>query len=216
MEINLPYPVDAATHFALTRGHKRTGTRAQVWSTRSIGTQSDWSRKTRRDGTAVSGAHCRRRAKGGRTIRGCPGPPASDGQQLTSCLHPWSEFSKSHLQKRFGIVDGGPTSYSLGIEVVRDMDERPLELHQQKYIRKVLLKFSQYMPKSTWNGKEFTFMHFTPTAHPTSFQNMPHVDEPVTMEDKKMMGELPYASVIGYLEYLNPCTRYVLSKLSQC
>ena len=44
---------------------------------------------------------------------------------------------KCHLQKKFGIVDDGPTSYFLGIQVVRDMEGRVLELHRQKYIRKI-------------------------------------------------------------------------------
>ena len=62
-------------------------------------------------------------------------------------------------------------------------------------------------------------MHYTPTICPSSFQNIFYVDEPVTSEDKELMSKLPYASVIGHLQYLNTCTRpdlaYVLSKLSQ-
>ena len=38
------------------------------------------------------------------------------------------------LQKHFGVVDDGRTSDFLGIEVVRDTEERILELYQQKYI----------------------------------------------------------------------------------
>ena len=62
-------------------------------------------------------------------------------------------------------------------------------------------------------------MHYTPTVHPTVMQNMSIVDSPVTDEDKELMSQLPYASVVGHLQYLNTCTRpdlaYVLSKLSQ-
>ena len=62
-------------------------------------------------------------------------------------------------------------------------------------------------------------MYYTPTMHQSSFQNMSHVDEPVSAEDKELMSKLPHAFVIGHLQYLNTCTRpdlaYVLSKLSR-
>ena len=80
-------------------------------------------------------------------------------------------------------------------------------------------KFSQYMLKATRNEKKFTLMHYTPTVHPKVFQNMSHIDEPETEEDKEMMSELSYASFVGHLQYLNSCTQpdlaYDLSKLSQ-
>ena len=82
------------------------------------------------------------------------------------------------------------------------MEGRILELHQQNYIRKVLLMFDGFTPKSKKKGEEFTLMHYTPTMHPTLFQNMSHVDEPVSMEDKELMSKLPYASVISPLQYL--------------
>ena len=63
------------------------------------------------------------------------------------------------------------------------------------------------MPKGKRDGQEFTHMHYTPFAHPTVMQNMSHVDEPVADEDKELMSQLPYASVIGHLQYLNTCTR---------
>ena len=48
---------------------------------------------------------------------------------------------------------------------------------------------------------------------------MSHISEPVTAEDKELMSQLPSASVIGHLQYLNTCTRpnlaCVLIKLSQ-
>ena len=100
-------------------------------------------------------------------------------------------------------MDDGPTSYFLGIEVVRDMEGGVLEVHQQKYIRKTLLTFDEFLPKSKKNGEELVLMHYTPTIHPSSFQNMSHVDEPVSAEDKELMSKLPFASVIGHLLYLN-------------
>ena len=75
------------------------------------------------------------------------------------------------------------------------------------------------LPKSKRDGEEFLLMHYAPTMHPASFQSMSHVDEPVTAAGKELMSKLPYASVIGHLQYLNTCTRpdsaYVLSKLSR-
>ena len=91
-------------------------------------------------------------------------------------------------------------------------------MHQQKYILKILLKFDQYLPKGKRNGEEFTHMHYTPTSHPTFMQSMSVIFSPVTDEDKALMAQLPYNSVVGHLQYLNTCTRpdlaYVLSKLS--
>ena len=91
--------------------------------------------------------------------------------------------------------------------MVRDTKGKILELHQQKYIRKILLKFDQYLPKRKHDGQEFTHMHYTPTVHPTVMQNMSIVDSPETDEDKELMSQLPYASVVGHLQYLNTCTR---------
>ena len=82
------------------------------------------------------------------------------------------------LQKRFGIVDDGPTSYFLGIEVVRDTNGRIMELHQ-------------YLPKGKRDGKEFTHMFYSPTTHPSFMQNMSIIDSPVTREDKALMSHLP-------------------------
>ena len=71
----------------------------------------------------------------------------------------------------------------------------------------------EFLPKSQRDGEEFVLMY------PTSFQNMSHVDEPVSAEEMELMCKLPYVSVIGHLQYLNTCTRpdlaYVVSKPSQ-
>ena len=53
--------------------------------------------------------------------------------------------------------------------MVRIKGERILELHQQKFIRKILLTFDADMPKSKRNGEEFTLMHCTPAMHPQLF-----------------------------------------------
>ena len=60
----------------------------------------------------------------------------------------------------FGIVDDGPTSYFLGTEVVRDMQGIILELHQQKYIRKTLLTFDEFLPKSKKKCDDNVLMHY--------------------------------------------------------
>ena len=70
-----------------------------------------------------------------------------DDTNVMSSSLPCVLWLKSILHKRFGTVDDGPTSYFLGIEVVRDTKGGILELHQQKYLRKILLKFDQYLPK---------------------------------------------------------------------
>ena len=69
---------------------------------------------------------------------------------------------KCHLQKRIGVVDDGPTSYFLEIEVVGDMQGRFLELYQRKYITKILLTFNQYMPELLLEIEVVGDMHHTP------------------------------------------------------
>ena len=95
-----------------------------------------------------------------------------DDTNIMSASLPRVLWLKCHLQKEFGIVDDGPTSYFLGIEVVRDMGGRILELHQQKYIRKILLTFDKFLPKSKKDGEEFVLMHYTPTICPSSAQHL--------------------------------------------
>ena len=41
------------------------------------------------------------------------------------------------LDAEYGIEDFGPTSYFLGIELVRDKSKKVMEIHQQRFIRKV-------------------------------------------------------------------------------
>ena len=69
-----------------------------------------------------------------------------DDTSILSASLPRVLWLKCHLQKEFGIVDDGPTSYFLGIGVVRDMEGKFLELYQQKYIRKILLTFDEFLP----------------------------------------------------------------------
>ena len=56
-----------------------------------------------------------------------------DDTNIMSASLPQVLWLKRCLQKEFGIVDDGPTSYFLGIEVVGDMAGIILDLHQQKY-----------------------------------------------------------------------------------
>ena len=92
-----------------------------------------------------------------------------DDTNIMSASLPRVLWLKGYLQEEFGIVDDGPTSYFLGNEVVRDMAGRILELYHQKYIRKILLTFDKFLPKSKKEGEEFVLLHYTPTICPSSF-----------------------------------------------
>ena len=108
-----------------------------------------------------------------------------DDTSIMSASLPRVLWLKCHLQKEFGIMDDGPTSYFLGIEVVWDMGGRILELHQQKYIRKLCLhSISSYL--SSIRMEKNSCLCTTPRQlvhhHFGTF-----VDEPVTNEDKELM-----------------------------
>ena len=79
-----------------------------------------------------------------------------------------------------------------------------MELHQQKYFRKILLKFGHYMPKGQRDGQDFTDVHYTSSAYLSVMQNTSYVDEPVTDEDKELMSQLPYASVLAIFKTPTP------------
>ena len=109
---------------------------------------------------------------------------------------------KAILEKRFGIVDDGPTNFFLGIAVFCDTKGRILELHQQKYICKILLQFNQvpFVQVRQRGGVCLHGLHFNLSSH--FHENMSVINN----------------SVVGHLQYLNTCTRLdlasVLFKLS--
>ena len=107
----------------------------------------------------------------------------------------------------------------LGIEVVCNVDGRILELCQQKYIRKILSTFEEYLP-TVMVGRDSLALqprHFPP-ANTQEFAKLLLADSPQTDKDIATMSRLPYGSVIGHLQYVNTCTypdlAYVISKLS--
>ena len=60
------------------------------------------------------------------------------------------------------------------------------------------------MPNGKRDGQEFTNVHYTSSAYLSVMQNMSYVDEPLTDEDKELMSQLPYASVLAIFKTPTP------------
>ncbi|KAL0307710.1 UNVERIFIED_CONTAM: Retrovirus-related Pol polyprotein from transposon TNT 1-94, partial [Sesamum angustifolium] len=102
--------------------------------------------------------------------------------------------TKVFLAKNFEMKDMGEASYVIGIEIHRDRSKRILGLSQKAYIEKVLAKFRMSACSSTAapivKGDKFG-IHQSP-------QN--------SLEENQMKN-VPYASVVGSLMYVQVCTR---------
>ncbi|KAL0300300.1 UNVERIFIED_CONTAM: Retrovirus-related Pol polyprotein from transposon TNT 1-94 [Sesamum angustifolium] len=102
--------------------------------------------------------------------------------------------TKVFLAKNFEMKDMGEASYVIGIEIHRDRSKRILGLSQKAYIEKVLAKFRMSACSSTAapivKGDKFG-IHQSP-------QN--------SLEENQMKN-IPYASVVGSLMYVQVCTR---------
>ena len=100
---------------------------------------------------------------------------------------------KIWLSSKFDMKDLSETSYILGIKLWRDQKNRMLGLSQVGYIDKILARFSMQ------NSKEglLPFKLGVPLSGG---------QRPKTLEEEKMMGQIPYASVVGSLMYDMLCT----------
>ncbi|WJX48823.1 hypothetical protein P8452_35337 [Trifolium repens] len=101
---------------------------------------------------------------------------------------------KNTLSESFAMKDLGEARKILGIEIVRDRNEKKLYLSQEKYVEKVLRRFSMDKAKAV----------SIPLA---SHFKLSHKLCPSTDEEKLSMKSIPYSSAVGSLMYAMVCTR---------
>ncbi|KAK8957035.1 hypothetical protein KSP39_PZI000307 [Platanthera zijinensis] len=101
---------------------------------------------------------------------------------------------KRQLSSKFEMKDLGPAKTILGMHIRRDRGTRFLWLSQERYIRKVLQRFSMDQAKKVSTPLA---AHFKLTANQC----------PSTPEEKEAMQKAPYASAVGSLMYAMVCTR---------
>jgi hypothetical protein len=101
---------------------------------------------------------------------------------------------KNTLSESFAMKDLGEARKILGIEIVRDRNEKKLYLSQEKYVEKVLRRFSMDKAKAV----------SIPLA---SHFKLSHKLCPSTDEEKLSMKNIPYSSGVGSLMYAMVCTR---------
>lgn len=101
---------------------------------------------------------------------------------------------KRQMSEEFEMKDMGAAKQILGMSIIRDRSEGTLKLSQEKYIEKLLQKFSVQDAKT----------RSTPLA--THF-NLTKKQSPKMDEGKKDMAKVPYASAVGSLMYAMVCTR---------
>lgn len=122
-----------------------------------------------------------------------PSPSASD------------QFVKE-LGQHFELRDLGPTSWLLGIQIIRDRPNRTLSLSQRQYIVDMLdtYGFTDYSPVQT---------PMLPNTHLSTS------DSPTTPEARAEMQNIPYINAVGALMYLAVSTRpdiaYTVSTLAR-
>ena len=101
---------------------------------------------------------------------------------------------KQWLGKCFAMKDLGEAETILGIRIYRDRSCRLLGLSQEKYIDKVLKRFSME------NSKKGNI----PLQQGVILSKK---DCPTTKEQREYMSKVPYASAIGSIMYAMLCTR---------
>ncbi|KAG8493315.1 hypothetical protein CXB51_010698 [Gossypium anomalum] len=116
------------------------------------------------------------------------------------------EKLKQELSKSFAMKDLGPAKQILGIRLTRDRKARKLWLSQERYIEKVLQRFS--MDKAKAVNTPFAIHFRVSVKH-----------SPSTEKEKEEMQKIPYSSAVGSLIYAMVCTRpdlaYVIGTVSQ-
>ncbi|KAG7564986.1 Integrase catalytic core [Arabidopsis suecica] len=101
---------------------------------------------------------------------------------------------KKYLSKNFEMKDMGEASYVIGIEIIRDRSQGLLSLSQKGYINKIL---ERYRMDECSAGK-------APIQKGDKFSKM---QCPRNELERKEMERIPYASVVGSLNYVQTCTR---------
>lgn len=101
---------------------------------------------------------------------------------------------KQQLAEEFDMKDLGPAKQMLGMRISRNRSEGTLKLSQEKYIQKVLSRFSLHDAKT----------RSTPLG---SHLNLSKDQSPKTDEERKYMSKVLYASAVGSLMYDMVCTR---------
>ncbi|KAK4400091.1 Retrovirus-related Pol polyprotein from transposon TNT 1-94 [Sesamum angolense] len=102
--------------------------------------------------------------------------------------------TKVFLAKNFEMKDMGEASYVNGIEIHRDRSKRILGLSQKAYIEKVLAKFRMSACSST-------------TAPIVKGDKFGIHQSPQNSLEENQMKNIPHASVVGSLMYVQVCTR---------
>ncbi|RYA48787.1 hypothetical protein DD599_27040, partial [Enterobacter cloacae complex sp. CH23B] len=101
---------------------------------------------------------------------------------------------KKMLSAQFSMKDLGDANHFLGMHIKRDRKRGILELSQEKYIHKVLKRFSMQ------GGKSLS----TPMQ---AYSKLSKEDSPKTVAEKEEMAKVPYSSVVGNLMYAMVTTR---------
>ena len=102
--------------------------------------------------------------------------------------------------------DLGAAKQMLRMRISRNRTKGTLDLSQEKYIKKVLSRFSLYdaKPRDAPLGSQFKLFK---------------EQSPKTNEDRKHMSKVPYASAVGSLMYTMVCTKpdiaYVVGVVSK-
>ena len=107
---------------------------------------------------------------------------------------PTLQDTKSWLGKCFAMKDLGEATYILGIRIYRDRSKRLIGLSQSTYIDQILRRFSMQ------NSKRGAL----PMQKGTILSKS---QSPVTPDEIRRMGRIPYASAIGSIMYAMICTR---------
>ncbi|KAL0394763.1 UNVERIFIED_CONTAM: Retrovirus-related Pol polyprotein from transposon RE2 [Sesamum latifolium] len=102
--------------------------------------------------------------------------------------------TKAWLSKQFSIKNLGEASYILGIKIFQDRSKRMLGMTQTSYVEKVLKRFKMENSKRG----------FLPVRHGVKLSKK---QSPKTDEELRKMFDIPYASVVGSIQYVVQCTR---------
>ena len=106
--------------------------------------------------------------------------------------------TKKFLFSRFDMKDLGEASFVLGIEIHRDRRNKVLALSQKAYLENILKKYNMHKSKPTPG----------PIVKGDSFGKY---QCPKNKYELEQMKAVPYASVVGSLQYAQVCTRPNLS-----
>ncbi|KAL9274475.1 Retrovirus-related Pol polyprotein from transposon TNT 1-94-like protein, partial [Drosera capensis] len=110
---------------------------------------------------------------------------------------------KKQLSEEFEMKDLGASKQILGMSISRNRSEGSLILSQEKYIGKVLERFSMHDAKATCTPLG---AHF----------NLTKKQSPKTDKDKAEMARVPYTSAVGSLIYAMVCTRPDIAHAGSC